>query len=389
MKRFTTLFLAMLMALSFIGCGGGNTTSQESSSETSSNTESSSVELTAEIAVTLPTEPVSVLSAAAETYFAADIETILQTAIAEHTETNKDKAEGVPISYSISDLPNGLTVSWVRAEIFEKGETTAWKTVKFDAGETSTVIYNCKTGTTYEVEVSAKLSNATFITDRGEFSTKNTMRMMRIDGIHNVRDIGGYTTLDGKKIKQGLLYRGTELDNAAEATFSLTQAGIHEMKDVLGIKYDMDLRKQLSGSKNVLGVAYRLYDAPHYNSAFFEPGITSIKNIFTDMSNPNNYPMYVHCTYGKDRTGTVCFILGALLGMSEEDLIRDFEISGLADRISGHNREGYFMDFLANFQGGSLMSGNSLQEKANAYLLEYCGLTQAQIDSIKNIFLSE
>ena len=195
--------------------------------------------------------------------------------------------------------------------------------------------------------------------------------------------------MDGKTIKQGLLYRGTELDNAAEATFSLTQAGIHEMKDVLGIKYDMDLRKQLSGSKNVLGVAYRLYDAPHYNSAFFEPGITSIKNIFTDMSNPNNYPMYVHCTYGKDRTGTVCFILGALLGMSEEDLIRDFEISGLADRISGHNREGYFMEFLANFQGGSLMSGNSLQEKANTYLLEYCGLTQAQIDSIKNIFLSE
>ena len=145
MKRFTTLFLAMLMALSFIGCGGGNTTSQESSSETSSNTESSSVEATAEIAVTLPTEPVSVLSAAAETYFATDIQTILQTAIAEHTELNKDKAEGVPISYSISDLPNGLTVSWVRAEIFEKGETTAWKTVKFDAGETSTVIYNCKT----------------------------------------------------------------------------------------------------------------------------------------------------------------------------------------------------------------------------------------------------
>lgn len=85
------------------------------------------------------------------------------------------------------------------------------------------------------MELSAKLSNATFITDRGEFSTQNTMRMMRIDGIHNVRDIGGYTTVDGKTIKQGLLYRSTELDNAAEATFSLTQAGIREMTDVLGL----------------------------------------------------------------------------------------------------------------------------------------------------------
>lgn len=151
----------------------------------------------------------------------------------------------------------------------------------------------------------------------------------------------------------------------------------------------MDLRKPLNGSKNVLGVAYRVYDAPHYSSAFFDPGKTSLKNVFTDMSNPNNYPMYVHCTYGKDRTGTVCFILGALLGMSEEDLIRDFEISGLTDRISGHNREGYFTDFLTSFKGDSLMGGNTLQEKANAYLLEYCELTQEQIDSIKNIFLSE
>ena len=123
-----------------------------------------------------------------------------------------------------------------------------------------------------------------------------TMRMMRIDGIHNVRDIGGYTTLDGKKIKQGLLYRGTEMDNAADPTFSLTAEGKKEMKNVLGIKYDMDIRKQLNGSSNVLGVSYRAYDAPHYNSVFYEPGITSIKNIFIDLANSNNYPMYVHCT---------------------------------------------------------------------------------------------
>lgn len=392
-KRFIATLLSVFCLFSIVGCSGSSANSSQSENQTSNSEDGSSgssAVVNAELSLTLPTEPVSILSAAAETYFAADIDTILQTAIAEHTELNKDKAEGVTISYSLEGLTAGVEALWVRAEIFEKGQTKAWKTVSFAEGETSTIVYNCKTGTTYEVELSAKLSNATFVSVNGEFSTKEQMRMMRIDGIHNVRDIGGYTTVDGKKIKQGLLYRGTELDNAVEPTFSLTPAGIRELTNVLGIKYDMDLRKQLSGAKNVLGVSYRVYDAPHYSSAFYEPGKTSLKNVFTDMSNPNNYPMYVHCTYGKDRTGTVCFILGALLGMSEEDLIRDFEISGLADRISGHNREGYFMHLLDCFKGNDLMpQGATLQEKAEYYLLDYCGLTQEQIDSIQTIFLGE
>ena len=88
MKRFTTLLLAMLMAISFVGCGGGNTTSQESESETTSNTESASVEATAEIAVSLPTEPVSVLSAAAETYFARKSECLFVRILRTYTRAN-------------------------------------------------------------------------------------------------------------------------------------------------------------------------------------------------------------------------------------------------------------------------------------------------------------
>ena len=393
MKRFIATLISFFCVFSIVACSTSPSNSSQSDNQ-ATNSESGSSEsstvVNAELTLELPTDPVSVLSAAAETYFASDIETILQTAIAEHTELNKDKAEGVTISYSLEGLTDGVEALWVRAEIFEKGQTKAWKTLSFAEGETSTIVYNCKTGMTYEVELSAKLSNATFVSANGEFTTKESMRMMRIDGIHNVRDIGGYTTVDGKKIKQGLLYRGTELDNAVEPTFSLQPAGVREMTNVLGIKYDMDLRKPLNGAKNVLGVSYKVYDAPHYNSAFFEPGKTSLKNVFTDMANPNNYPMYVHCTYGKDRTGTVCFILGALLGMSEEDLIRDFEISGLTDRNSGHNREGYFMQFLDNFKGNDLMpQGITLQEKAEYYLLDYCGLTEGQINNIKSIFLVE
>ena len=41
-----------------------------------------------------------------------------------------------------------------------------------------------------------------------------------------------------------------------------------------------------------------------------------------------SYPIYMHCTYGMDRTGTMCYLLGALLGMSEEDIV-----TGLTETI--------------------------------------------------------
>lgn len=31
--------------------------------------------------------------------------------------------------------------------------------------------------------------------------------------------------------------------------------------------------------------------------------------------------MNIHCTYGLDRTGTMCYLLDELLGMPEEDII--------------------------------------------------------------------
>ena len=38
-------------------------------------------------------------------------------------------------------------------------------------------------------------------------------------------------------------------------------------------------------------------------------------------ADPGNFPMYVHCAGGADRTGTVCFIVEALCGVCEADLL--------------------------------------------------------------------
>ena len=69
---------------------------------------------------------------------------------------------------------------------------------------------------------------------------------MKIDGIYNVRDLGGYVTESGERTLQGLFFRGGALsdDTSHAYNHNLTANGAAYMRDVLGIKTDFDLRTQ-------------------------------------------------------------------------------------------------------------------------------------------------
>ena len=105
-----------------------------------------------------------------------------------------------------------------------------------------------------------------------------------------------------------------------------------------------------------------------------------MKNIFADLANESNYPVYMHCTHGLDRTGTVCYILGAILGMSDEDLMREYQLSSLY-----HNNLWALNDMYDFVEELATYPGYTTQEKAQNYLLSI-GVTQYEIDSIKDIF---
>lgn len=245
------------------------------------------------------------------------------------------------------------------------------------------VIDNLKVDTTYYYRLEAALGEEKQSVS-GSFKTAATNRFLNIPNLSNVRDIGGLKTLDGRKIKQDLVIRGTEADGLVVADYFLTDEYIGYAREHFGFKYDMDLRSELVGYPGYISrfgedVKHEFLDSPMYGGTISEINWSKVNKIFSTFANSENYPMYVHCTYGKDRTGTMIYLLEAILGVSDEDKLFDYNLSKDADDVN-------IEVMLAALQA---YSGDTINEKVVSFLTQSAGITPEQIESIRNIMLTE
>ena len=61
------------------------------------------------------------------------------------------------------------------------------------------------------------------------------MAIVSVDGVENVRDLGGISVLDGRKVKSGLFFRGANLSG-------ITPEGARALAHDLGVSLVIDLR---------------------------------------------------------------------------------------------------------------------------------------------------
>jgi protein-tyrosine phosphatase len=177
-------------------------------------------------------------------------------------------------------------------------------------------------------------------------------RILQVEGVANFRDVGGYKTVDGKRVRRGLVFR-------SGALVHLTDAGLQTLSE-LGIKLVCDLR----GADELLDEPDRLptSPAPEYlhlplavqddrrqrlRALLFNPKavapmlpemytgtiIDGNARIYGDvlrrLSDPANLPTLIHCTAGKDRTGVAIALLLLALGVPDEVVVADYSLSNL------------------------------------------------------------
>ncbi len=308
--------------------------------------------------------------------------------LADYLEVNTRLDVGVPMSlnFYLADKPAEYSVDKYTVEVAEDDSfRDAWEyTLEGDAQNLE--LYNLKTGTRYYYRVNVHFTNGIVSSAGGSFQTAASPRILTIGGVYNARDIGGWKTSEGKTVKQGLLYRGTELDGAVKSEYKLTDTGRTFMRDYLGIRMEMDLRDASENPKsiNALGedVKHMYFGVSHYTDIFLEGNREAIRQVFSELANENNYPIYMHCTYGRDRTGTVCCLLEALLGVQKEDLWREYQLSALENKYQDIIAFGGFLLTLEN------QPGDSLQEKTENYLLSI-GVKEEEISAIRSFFLDK
>jgi hypothetical protein len=144
----------------------------------------------------------------------------------------------------------------------------------------------------------------------------------------NARDLGGLPLPGGERVGCGVVFRGPPL--------SLSNAGCDEAAR-LGLKTLIDLR--VAGERNArpdaacvdaqrvhapLPVPYGLGPSD-YLADLHETA--SIALAFRALGNPAAYPVYLHCTYGRDRTGVVIALWLLVLGASRDTVMQDYLLS--------------------------------------------------------------
>lgn len=215
------------------------------------------------------------------------------------------------------------------------------------------------------------------------FRTADEHRTIYVDGALNTRDIGGCESKLGGRVKQGMIYRGSNIDH-------ITEVGRIKLADKFGVHTDFDLREE-NNSDGKLGENSKRINisAQYYAALREEPRYASTIQVMKEFADPENYPMYIHCAIGRDRTGCAMMLLEMLLGMSKKDIYMDYELSFFASCCSEVDTPDVLLkqfdhmyDFIKNYSLGSCMKNAEKFLKDN-------GITDEEINSIRDILIEK
>ncbi|XOV88907.1 MAG: tyrosine-protein phosphatase [Pseudomonadota bacterium] len=242
-------------------------------------------------------------------------------------------------------------------------------------------------------------------------------RHLPFEACFNFRDIGGYTTVDGRSIKWGRYFRAGRQDRMTSADLARARA--------LDIRTQIDLRRpdeiddQGRGPFADMGASYvNLAVIPAGGSeqlsrivgdtgisgkrylGYLEFGPETWLRLFELFAAADAHPIVIHCTAGKDRTGVSTAFLLAVLGVDRATIEMDYRMTNLdVDRqVSFIERTqglpaGMSRDMLARAAGvperaiSDFLDGLEARHGGAVEYLKSIGVSENTMESVRRAFL--
>jgi protein-tyrosine phosphatase len=174
-------------------------------------------------------------------------------------------------------------------------------------------------------------------------------RILTLEGVPNVRDIGGYPAAAGRRVRWGRVYRTGSLAGATDADLDyLSQLGLKlvcDLRTTKEVDADPDRLPQPAPIYQHLPVDAGEQTRDRMQALLFQPQVLDnlVREGYTRtmidrngpvfgamlraLADPVNLPAAIHCTAGKDRTGVTIALLLAALGVPDDIIIADYTLS--------------------------------------------------------------
>lgn len=178
-----------------------------------------------------------------------------------------------------------------------------------------------------------------------QFQTDSPTRRIELQGAFNFRDLGGYQSLGGRRVRWRRIFRAdnlsllTDQDHGILAGLSL--ATVIDLRTNAEIERTGRIRPSVNYAYHHIPMADVLPDTtdPRWSSPDFVamrygdmladagPRMRAALDI---IAAPSVHPLVFHCAAGKDRTGIVAVVVLGLLGVRPDDIIADYGLTRAA-----------------------------------------------------------
>lgn len=290
----------------------------------------------------------------------------LTAADATYTDDNGDSVSAIAdyqTSENDADRPLSYPLTATNGTLYLQSETTGkgW-TLAVNDDYIRASIANAVPG---EVSQYLVKDSGGSLLESGRIKPTGKVRMIKFCGyIRNFRDLGGWGC-DGGTVKYGKLFRSAVISSSE--TWVDTQ-----ISENIGIRHEIDVRGDEEASymyESTLGSAVRYVRFP-LNSNYAEmlkvngADWQNLKKVFQSIIGAaiHNEGAVFHCSIGRDRTGTIAFMLLALLGVSRADIDKDYELSSFSAANTPAYRTSAAYRAMATYLSG--LGGSNLRDNA-------------------------